>query len=109
MKIFKLSDMINGWFVGPFKPSVINTDVCEVAVKSYKKGYCEKNHLHKIATEVTVIVSGNVKMNGINYSEGSIIFLEPGEETDFEVLSDSINVVFKIPGVKAGDKYYIER
>ena len=106
MKIFKLSDMLNGWFVGPFMPSVINTNICEVAVKKYKKGFFEKNHYHKIAAEVTVIVSGNVKMNGITYTEGNIIYLEPGDETDFEALTDSVNVVFKTPGV-SNDKFYI--
>jgi len=107
MKMFKLSDMLNGWFVGPFNPSALNTDECEVAVKNYKKGYIEKNHYHKIATEITVIVTGSVKMNGVIHTEGSIVFLEPGEATDFEVLSDSINVVFKIPGSKTNDKYYV--
>ena len=107
MKIFKLSDMLNGWFIGPFKPNVIHTEACEVAVKTYNKGYFEKKHYHKIAAEVTVIVSGSVKMNGITYTEGAVISLEPGEATDFEVISDSINVVFKIPGSKGNDKYYV--
>jgi len=106
MKIYNLNDMVNGWFVGPFEPSVINTNVCEVAIKNYKNGHIEKNHFHKIAAEITVVISGTIKMNGTIYPEGSIIFMEPGEETDFEALSDAINVVFKIPGEK-NDKFYI--
>lgn len=107
MKIFNLNDMVNGWFVGPFEPSVINTNVCEVAVKNYKKGHVEKCHFHKIATEVTVVISGTIKMNGVVYAEDSIIFMEPGEKTDFEALSDSINVVFKIPGAITNDKFFV--
>ena len=107
MKIFKLSDMLNGWFIGPFQPNVINTDACEVAVKNYKKGYFDKKHYHKIAAEVTVIVTGKVKMNGVIYTEGAIISLEQGEATDFEALSDSVTVVFKIPGSRKNDKFSI--
>ena len=107
MKIHNLSEMLNGWFVGPFHPCVINTDVCEVAVKNYKKGHIEKSHFHKIATEVTVVISGTIKMNGIVYAEGSIILMEPGEKTDFEALSDSTNVVFKMPGALTNDKFFV--
>lgn len=32
------------------------------------------------------------------------VILEPGEETDFEALSDAVNVVVKVPGAQ-NDKY----
>ena len=57
--------MVKGWFVGRFTPTVLSTNDVEVAVKHYKKGDYESAHYHKIATEVTVIISGRVKMNGI--------------------------------------------
>lgn len=105
MKIAKLEDMIKGWFVGNFEPTLLRTNDVEVAVKSYKKGDYEEKHYHKIATELTVITRGRVKMNGIEYKEGDIIVMEPGEATDFECLEDgSQNVVVKIPGAN-NDKY----
>ena len=108
MKTAKLKDMIKGWFVGNFEPTLFRTNDVEVAVKSYKKGDYEEKHYHKIATEFTVIIRGRVKMNGIEYKEGDIIVMEPNEATDFECLEDGTqNVVVKIPGAN-NDKYLSE-
>ena len=108
MKIDSLQNMIKGWFIGNFEPSLLKTNACEVAVKEYKKGDYEGKHYHKIATEFTVILSGRVKMNGIEYKEGDIIVMEPNEATDFECLEDGTkNVVVKIPGAN-NDKYIVE-
>jgi len=104
MKVNKLKDMVRGWFIGNFEPSVHNTNELEVAVKEYKAGEKEEKHYHKIAKEITVVVSGNVLMNGIFYNSGDIITIEPGEITNFEALSDTITTVVKLPCVK-GDKY----
>ncbi len=106
MKHRKLEQMIKGWFIGSFEPSVLQTDVCEVAVKKYQAGEYEGRHYHKIATEVTLVVSGKVQMIDKEWSSGDIIVLEPGEVTDFKSITNSINVVVKIPGAK-DDKYNI--
>ena len=107
MKTAKLEEMIKGWFVGNFEPTLLRTNDVEVAVKSYNKGDYEEKHYHKIATEITVIVSGRVKMNGIEYSKGDIIVMEPNEATDFECLENGTqNVVVKLPGVN-NDKYLL--
>ena len=103
MKVAKLEDMVKGWFVGNFDPTLIKTNDVEVAVKEYKKGEYEENY-HKIATEITVIVSGKVRMNGVEYVEGDIIVIEPNEATDFEALEDTVNTVVKFPGA-SDDKY----
>ena len=104
MKVFSLDDMTKGWFVGNFTPTVLSTNQVEVAVKRYKAGEYESTHHHKIATEITVIVSGKVRMNGELYGAGDIIVIEPGEATDFEVLEDVTTVVVKYPGAQ-NDKY----
>ena len=104
MQKFNLENMIRGWFVGDFDPSVLKTDKAEVGVKSYKQGDYEDRHYHKIATEITVIISGKVKMNGNIYNAGDIVVIEPFEDTDFEALEDTQNVVVKIPAAK-DDKY----
>lgn len=106
MKLHKLKEMFRGWIVGNFEPSCYKTDDVEVAVKEYKKGDKEPSHYHKIATEITVIVSGIVLMNNIEYKTGDIITIEPGESTNFEALSDVVTTVVKIPCVK-DDKYII--
>lgn len=109
MKVAKLEDMFKGWFVGNFDPTLLRTNDVEVAVKSYNKGDYEAKHFHKIATELTVIISGRVRMNGIEYGKGDIIVMEPDETTDFECLEDGTqNVVVKIPGAN-NDKYLCEK
>ena len=109
MKTAKLEDMIKGWFVGNIEPTRLRTNDVEGAVKSYNKGDYEEKHYHKIATELTVITRGRVKMNGVEYKEGDIIVMEPNDATDFECLEDGTqNVVVKIPGAN-NDKYPYNR
>ena len=73
MQMAKLTDMVRGWFVGDFSPTVLSTKAVEVGVKLYKAGASEERHFHKIATEVTVILSGRVRMNGVEFGSGDII------------------------------------
>jgi len=104
MKTFKESEMHRGWFVGSFSPTCLDTDGAEVAVKRYKKGESEPAHHHKVASELTFVVSGRVSMNGVEYSQGDIVLVEKGDSVSFKALEDSVNVVVKAPCVK-GDKY----
>jgi hypothetical protein len=106
MKHYRLKDMVNGWFVGGFIPSVFSTDACEVAVKQYKSGDIEAAHFHRIATEITVVVSGKIRMAGREFENGDIVVLEPGEASSFEAISDAINVVVKLPGA-LNDKFFV--
>ena len=104
---YNLNNMIKGWFVGDFEPTVISSKDFEVGVKRYKKGDSEAKHVHKVATEITVIVEGKVKMNDIEYVKDDIIKIGPNEPTKFECLEDAITVVVKTPSVM-DDKYIIE-
>lgn len=107
MKSFKLSDMSKGWFVGSFEPTALSTEACEVAVKRYAAGTRESAHVHRVATEITVIISGRVRMAGKEWGEGDIVVLAPGDVTDFEALTDTVNVVVKTPGAR-NDKYLVD-
>lgn len=107
MRRGKLNDMVKGWFVGNFTPSLFKTNDCEVAVKKYGRGDSEQPHFHKIATEITVVVQGKVKMFGEVFGEGDIVIAEPYEATSFEAIEDTVNVVVKIPGVN-DDKYLLD-
>lgn len=104
MKKSKLEDMIGGWFIGNFEPSLLKTNDVEVAVKNYKSGDKEDKHYHKVATEYTVILKGKVRMMGIEYNEGEILTIYPNESTDFLALTDVTTVVVKVPGAN-NDKY----
>jgi quercetin dioxygenase-like cupin family protein len=104
MKSSRLENMVKGWFVGAFSPTAYSTEACEVAVKHYKAGDRESAHYHKVATEITLIVSGVVRMADREWQSGDIIIIEPGDITDFEAITDTINVVVKVPGA-LHDKY----
>lgn len=104
MRVFKLSDMTRGWFVGDFAPSALRTAAAEVAVQTYRAGAVEPRHVHRIAPEVTLILHGEALMNGVRHGAGDIVLIEPGEATDFEAVTDVTTVVVKLPSVP-GDKH----
>lgn len=104
MEISKLQDYIKGWFVGGFEPTAFHTEDVEVAVKTYRAGDWESKHYHKIATEITAVISGQVKMNDTTLVAGDVVKILPGEEVEFTALKDSCTVVVKVPGA-LNDKY----
>ncbi|MFV8270505.1 hypothetical protein ACNQGP_11315 [Flavobacterium sp. GT2N3] len=101
---YNLNEMFKGWFIGNFEPSLFKTNDVEIGVKKYQEGEFENLHFHKIATEFTVIISGVVEMNGVQYTENDIIKIIPGVSTNFKALTDVITVVVKLPGAN-NDKY----
>ena len=106
MKLAKLDDMVKGWFVGGFQPAAYSTMACEVAVKHYGASDKEALHRHLVATEVTLVLSGRIRMMGRECSEGDIVVLSPGEATDFEAITDCTTVVVKVPGA-LNDKHLL--
>lgn len=104
MKRHKLDAMTKGWFVGDFDPVVLRSAAAEVAVKTYAAGDYESPHYHRVATEVTLIVSGSVIMAGERLDAGDIMVVEPSEVADFRVLTDTITVVVKLPSA-TNDKF----
>lgn len=104
MDINDLKKFTKGWIVGNFEPSLLKNENFEVAIKRYNSGDYEKSHYHKIATEITVIVEGEVLMNGVNYKKDDIITINPNESTDFKCITDVVTVVIKTPSAN-NDKY----
>lgn len=104
MTVFKLNEMTKGWFVGAFTPTAFSTRAAEVAVKAYKAEDREDRHHHKIATELTLVLHGSVRINGTEFGHGDIVRIEPGEAAEFRALTDVTTVVVKVPCVE-GDKY----
>jgi mannose-6-phosphate isomerase-like protein (cupin superfamily) len=99
-----LDEMWKGWFVGAFEPTVLSTHDVEVGVKTYTAGDYEPLHHHRIATEITLIVSGSAEMDGEVFTAGEIVVIPPGRAVDFRVLQDTVTVVVKLPGA-SNDKY----
>lgn len=108
MKTTKINQFTKGWFIGDFVPTLYKTKEFEIGVKSYSKGSFEPKHIHKIATEYTIIISGTYKINSNIYKSGDILILSPGEASDFQCLKTGKTVVVKTPSVH-GDKYIGEQ
>jgi len=104
--IYRLENFTKGWIVGDFQPSVFQTKQFEFAVKKYVRGEKEKKHVHKIADEITVVVTGKFKMNNTFVDQGDVVWLKPGELADFECIEDGYTAVVKTPSVQ-GDKYIL--
>lgn len=106
MKVYHLDQMTGGWFVGNFTPAALVTKDFEVAVKRYRAGDHEPLHEHRVATEITVIVEGTVRMAGMTLGAGEIAVLAPGEASNFVALADCVTVCVKFPSTP-GDKYIL--
>lgn len=107
MRTYGIDKFTKGWFIGNFQPTLFKTDEFEAAMKSYSSGDEEEAHYHKIGTEYTVVISGEVEMNGERFGPGTIVVVEPGETAKFRSIKDSVTFVIKVPCVK-GDKYMVE-
>ncbi len=100
----RLEDMRGGWFVGAFSPSLAHLEAAEVAVQHFAAGQVEPEHHHRVATEITVLVSGRAIMCGREIAAGDVLVLPPGTTTAFEAIEDCVTAVVKVPSVP-GDKY----
>lgn len=104
MDIFKLDALTGGWFVGNFTPSLLTTPHAEVAVQHFAAGDRGAAHYHKLAQEITVIISGAAMMNDQRLIAGDIVVIQPLEIVEFWALEATTTVVVKTPSV-SGDKY----
>lgn len=105
--VHRLSDMTGGWFVGDFAPAALSLAAAEVGVKNYVAGETEASHVHRVATEVTLILAGEAVMCGRRVRAGDIVVVPPGVSTGFLAETDVTTVVVKSPSV-LGDKYLVE-
>lgn len=106
MIVKKLEDMTRGWFIGDFEPSVLRTKQFEVGVLAHKKGEYWAEHYHKIATEINILLKGNMSVNGIHINEGDIFVIEPNETAAPTFYEDCVVLCVKTPSV-IGDKFIV--
>ena len=107
MKLYNIDDFKGGWFIGDFEPTLLRTKDFEISVRYYKKGDEEEKHVHKVADEYTVVITGIVEMNGVEYKPKDVVLIEKGEVVKFRVLTDAITIALKVPSI-IGDKYIID-
>ena len=104
MDVYRIEDMVGGWFLGDFEPSAFRTSEVEVAYHSYTKGQEWPKHFHQIATEINYMISGVMNLSGREINKGDVFVIHPGESVKPEYLEDCEIIIVKIPSVP-GDKY----
>lgn len=106
MKINKIEEMVGGWFIGDFEPSVLKTKDFEVCYKFHHAGEIWDNHYHKVATEINYLIRGKMNLSGIELNQGDIFTIYPDEVAVPEFLEDCELIVVKTPSIKE-DKFII--
>ena len=87
MKHHRLEDMVGGWMVGDFEPTCIKSDACEVACKMYDANVGEASHVHRVATELTLIASEKVTGKVLDADDQRRLIDEAVGEIDFDRLA----------------------
>ena len=105
MKILKLKDMSNGWFVGGFEPTAYYTKDFEVNYRVHKAGEKWDIHYHSVVTEINLLIKGKMTMQGKTLESGDIFIVEPWEISDPIFLEDCEVICVKTPS--NNDKHVI--
>lgn len=106
MKRFNLSDSgARGWFIGDFDDAVHRTKDFEICYQKNPRGQTA-SHIHKIAHEITLVISGRQICNGQMFGAGEICVLEPGDISQIEYLEETEVVTIKVPSAPL-DKHYL--
>lgn len=106
MKISRIEDYKNGWFVGNFSPTAFETKEFEVCYKFHKAGEKWDVHYHKLGTEINLLVEGEMIIQNKTLKSGDIFILYPYEIADPEFIKDCVVLIIKTPS-NTNDKYII--
>ena len=99
MRKTSLNQFTNGWFIGNFAPSVHRNEEFEICVKDFRSGEIEKSHFQRVATEITVVLFGRVRMGEMFLKENDILIIEKNEVCDFEAITDCKVLGIKFPSI----------
>jgi len=103
---YKLSECGDrGWFIGDFDGAVHRTKDFEVTYQKNPRSQTA-SHIHKLAYEITLVISGRPICNGQMFEAGDICILEPGDISQIEYLEETEVVTIKTPSVPS-DKHYL--
>ena len=112
MRYAHLDKMHHGWWMGNFRPSVLQTTLFEVGYKCHKKGEDWPTHYQEEATEYNLLLHGTMVMtNGKQMrgyhrilTPGDIFIVEPGEITKPRFLEAVEVMVVKVPSIPSDKK-----
>lgn len=101
MKISRIENFTNGWFIGNFEPSILRVEAFEVCLKTIRKGEKQGLARQKVATEVSLLIEGKALVNGHEFVEGDVWLLDSMESADFVALEDCKIIGVKSPSLPA--------
>ena len=94
-----VADYTRGWFIGNFEPALVKLQDFETCYKSFNAGDKEPAAVQQKATEITLVVQGEVRINGVALIEGGLCLVHPGESADFFAVTDCKVVGIKFPSI----------
>lgn len=97
MKVYKMSDMQSGWFVGDFEPSAYRTSAFEVNFRTHSKDEIWDVHYHTDVVEINYLHRGKMKLQDQVLVAGDIFVLHPFEIADPIFLEDCEICCVKTP------------
>jgi quercetin dioxygenase-like cupin family protein len=97
MIVDKIDNMVNGWFIGDFEPSILKTNEFEIGIRMHKQGEKCPDHYHAYATEFNVLLFGTMRINDTDLGPGDIFTFLPNEISRAEFYEDCTIVVVKVP------------
>ena len=106
MKTFKLSNSgERGWFIGNFSKAIYQTKDFEVCYQCNPRGHTD-SHYHKEITEINLIISGSLLINGELLGPGEVYVMYPGDISQLQYLEESQVVAIKTPSIP-NDKFLL--
>lgn len=99
MKKSNIAEFTRGWLIGNFEPALIKSDQLEIGVKDFAAGAREPSHHQLIATEWTVVLSGECSIGGSRVRQGEIVEIVAGESSDFRAVTNCQLLVIKSPSI----------
>ena len=104
IEIKNIKDMKRGWFLGNFEPSIQKSEDVEIGILEHKKDEIWPAHVHRIADEINVLISGKMIINNIEINKDTIFKIPKGLLTKAIFLEDCKIVCIKLPS-NTSDKY----
>ena len=100
MKQYNLSNMLRGWFIGNFEPSILKTSFIEVGVVSHKKDEEWPAHFHSSSIEINLVLDGSLTINNKLFEKNDFFILERNEVSKPKFLENCRILVIRVPDIQ---------
>ena len=99
MKVSRIEDTEKGWFIGNFPKAAFESKDFEVSWRIHPAGESWDLHYQENATEINLLISGEMVLNGVRLSSGDVFILDPYEITDVKFIKECSVVCVKTPSI----------